>query len=152
MVARILTWNDLLARFPELSGGVCCPMRCEFPIAGKGRHPARGFGSSRPVAEIGLSARPAARLFFEFRHCWPEGASPVEAAALEEALVLGLAEGVLREEWTPMGCSMVCTDVQCSDLADVAAVRIAAARAVQDVCRQVGWIKETEDEPPLEPA
>ena len=75
-----------------------------------------------------------------FAHSWPRELGPDEVARLDTSLLLGLVEGIAREEWPPMESAITCVTVgHRSTETTPAAVRIAATMAIKDMCRQPGW-------------
>ena len=136
----LFTYEELVRRFPTLSVGTVTPMRCTLPVHGRGRHIKRLREQPPQCADVIIGAVPAGILSVHFRHSWPTGINSDELARLDDALLLGIAEGISREEWPPMECAITSLEVgYFSGETTPVAVRIAAAVAVRDMCRQPGW-------------
>ncbi len=136
----LFTYEELVRRFPTLSVGTVTPMRCALPVRGQGRHIKRLRDQPPQRADVAIGARPAGVLSVQFNHSWPPGLASDELARLDDALLLGIAEGIAREEWPPMECAITSLEVgYFSGETTPVAVRIAAAVAVRDMCRQPGW-------------
>ena len=150
---RTVEYEELLRLFPSLSAAVAVSMHCLFEVNGAGRHIKRVSGQPPQYGAVSITAVPSSTLSVRLAHSWPGEASEKEVLLLDDALLLGIAEGIVREEWPPMGCRI--TSVKAgyvpSETTPVA-VRIAAALAVSDMCRRPGWGRSDGGDPPLRTA
>lgn len=147
---RILEYEELLRLFPALSAGMVTPMHCLFAVGGVGKHIKRLADQPPQYGEVAIEALPSGTLSLRLAHSWPSELSEREATLLDDAMLLGIAEGIVREEWPPMGSQI--TTVKAGFVAretTPTAVRIAAAVAVRDMCRRPGWAKPDGDDSPL---
>ena len=139
-MGSFFSYEELVRRFPALSVGTITPMRCTLPVRGQGRYIKRHRDQPPQYGEVAIAAVPAGVLSVEFKHSWATGLGPDELARLDDSLLLGIAEGISREEWPPMECAITTLEVgYVNGETTPATVRIAAATAVRDMCRQPGW-------------
>ena len=139
-MARSIGYEELVRLFPMLSAGTILPMRCVCRVQGRGRFIKQRSEQPPQFGDVEISASPAAVLSVHLAHAWPSDVSPDETARLDNSLLLGLVEGIAREEWPPMECALTCEAVgYVSGDTTPVAVRIAAAMAVRDMCRRPGW-------------
>ena len=139
-MARSIGYDELIRRFPMLSAALIVPMRCVSPVRGRGKYVKQLKDRPHQFGDVEVSASPAGVLSIHLAHSWPSELSNDEIVRLDDALVLGLVEGIAREEWPPMECALTCESVGYvnGDTTPVA-VRIAAAMAVRSMCRRSGW-------------
>ena len=134
------TLADLLARFPELLAGMGA--RPTDLATGQGRY-IKDTGSRRQFADVSVEGRPAEQLTITLGHEWPPEVTQEQRTSLDQALVRGLFEAVLRHEPAALGCHLVTTHVvHHQDISEVA-VRIAASMAFQDMARKTDWSPRT---------
>jgi hypothetical protein len=139
-VGRSFDYEELIRLFPSLSSGTVIPLRCVSPVRGHGTYIRRLRSQAPQHGDVEVAAVPAGVLSVHFAHTWPRELSTDEVARLDDALLLGLAEGVAREEWPPMECALTSMAVgYVGGETTPAGVRIAAAMAVRDMCRRQGW-------------
>jgi hypothetical protein len=137
---RVFRYEELVRRFPTLSAGLVTPMRCVAPVVGHGRCVKRLSDQPPLFADVALGASPAGVLSVHLKHSWPSNVESEESNRLDESLLLGIAEGIAREQWPPMECAITSEGVRyIGGETTPAAVRIAASVAVRDMCRKPGW-------------
>ena len=149
-MTRIVEYDELVRLFPGLSAGVATPMECLFEVNGLGRYIKSVAGRGPQFAEVSLKGRPSSTLSVSLEHSWPTDVASSDIRLLDEAMLLGIIEGIVREEWPPMACLI--TSVKAGFVAAETtplAVRVAAAMAVGDMCRKPGWGRPDGGEPPL---
>jgi len=135
----LFEYGELIRLFPTLSVGTVTAMRCVAPVRGRGRHVKRLVDQPPQYGDVALAAAPAGTLSIQFEHAWPSELRRDEVARLDDSLLLGLVEGIAREDWPPMECAITSLTVGYrSDETTPGSVRIAATVAIRDMCRQPG--------------
>jgi hypothetical protein len=118
-------------------------VRCTQETRGEGRY-IKASSSTPGYGHVALRCSPAFVLSVRLEHGWPDGVSPEERTALDEALLAGIMEGLTSEEYPAFLCA-VCT-VSAGYVPEHTtsqAVRVAAAMAIQDALRQPSWKLQT---------
>jgi hypothetical protein len=87
---------------------------------------------------------PAFVLSVKLEHRWPDDVPPEERAALDEAVLAGIMEGLTAEEYPAWLCAISTVDVgYVANQTTSQAVKVAAAVAIQDALRRPSWKLQT---------
>ncbi len=114
-------------------------LSCVHSCAGQGRYVKERNGR-KAFADVRLRVTPANRFSLLRLNEWPEGSTAEDVAALDRALLWGIAEGTVRMAKPAWGCRLECLAVDFSPGADApASVRIAATLAVQNAVDAGSW-------------
>jgi hypothetical protein len=146
-VTRLWTLDDLARNYPDLADGRAT-LACVERVAGRGRHLKRSpDGLRSQFADVALHTEPAASFEVRFDHSWPPDVSSNEATDLDQALLRGIVESLLRPPARLDQC-MIVTDMvsYASSETNPLAVSIAASLALVDVLKKGGWYGD--DSPP----
>ncbi len=115
-------------------------LSCVHPCAGQGRYVKESNGR-KEFADVRLRVSPANRFALLRLNEWPDGSTAEEAAALDRALLWGIAEGTVRMAKPAWGCRLECVEVDFSPgVGAPAGVRIAATLAVQNAVDAGSWV------------
>jgi len=146
-VTRHWTLDDLAAKYQDLSDGRPT-LACVERVAGRGKLLKRSSDGLRSqFADVALHAEPAAFFEVQFDHSWPPELSSSEATELDQALLRGIIESLLRPPARLDQC-MIVTDMVAYRSGETTppAVSIAASLALVDVLKKGGWYGD--DSPP----
>jgi len=129
----------LMGLFPALDWDATTVVRCTRDTSSEGRLTRTVEG--RPChANVCVQCRPAFALSVLLDHRWPEDVAPEDRAALDEALVTGVVEGLASGEYPAWLCQVRTTGVTYVAGQTVGpAVRLAAQMAVRDALRSRSW-------------
>ena len=135
--------DRLTSLFPALEWDSPTVVRCTEETRGEGRY-VRASGSRPRYGQVSIVCSPAFALSVRLEHRWPDEASPEERAALDEALLAGIMEGLTSEEYPAWLCAISTIDVRyVPEQTTGQAVKAAAAMAIQDALRRPGWKLQT---------
>ena len=137
---RLFSLSDLTWAFPAIrerrQGYFCTSV-----ISGVGRWiKASPEGVREEFAEVRLQAEPGNSFEVQLGHAWPWSVRIEDRDALDEALLKGVIDAILRPRLHVHQCRIVTTGVDCRPGATaVKAVGLAAALAVADMLQRGGW-------------
>lgn len=133
----------LASLFPTLEWDSPTVVRCTEETHGEGRHIGAVDGGRQSV-RVSLLCSPAFVLSVRLEHRWPDDVSPDDRAALDEALLAGIMEGLTSDEYPAWLCAVRTVNVSSlPDHASSQAVKVAAAMAIQDALRRPTWKLQT---------
>jgi hypothetical protein len=133
----------LTSLFPALEWDSPTVVRCTEDTPGGGRY-VTGEGRRRRYAQVSVLCSPAFVLSVCFEHSWPDAVSPEERAALDEALLSGIVEGLTSEEYPAWLCAIRTVSVEyVPEETTAQAVSVAAMVAIQDALRRRSWKLQT---------
>jgi hypothetical protein len=133
----------LTSLFPALEWDSPTVVRCTEHTRGDGRYIDADGGSPR-YGQVSIVCSPAFVLSVRFEHRWPDDVSREEWAALDEAVLAGIMEGLTAEEYPAWLCAIRTVDVGYEPGQTTnQAVKVAATVAIQDALRRPGWKLQT---------
>jgi hypothetical protein len=149
-MTRSVEYEELVRLFSGLSAGVATSMECLFEVSGLGSYIKTVAGRGSQFAVVAVKARPSSTLSVSLEHSWPTDVASSDIRLFDEAMLVGIVEGIVREDWPPMACRITSVRVEfVAAETTPLAVRVAAAMAVRDMCRKPGWGRSDGGEPPL---
>jgi hypothetical protein len=132
-----------MSQFPALEWDSPTVVRCTDDTAGEGRC-RQADGSRRHYSQVSLRCSPAFVLSVHLDHAWPRHVRAEERAALDEALLSGIMEGLSSEEYPAWLCAVsTLTVAYVPKQTTRQVVKAAAAAAIQDALRHPGWKLQT---------
>jgi len=135
--------DRLTSLFPALEWDSPTVVRCTEDTSGHGRYLDARDGS-RYYGEVSVLCSPAFVLSVRFGHAWPDAVSPKEHAALDEALLSGIMEGLTAEEYPAWLCAVRTVSVAyVPEQTTRQAVQLAAVSAIQSALRRRSWKLQT---------
>jgi hypothetical protein len=146
-VTTLWTFDDLAGRYPDLLDGRAT-LACVERLVGRGKYLKRSSDGLRSLfADVALHTEPAASFEVRFDHSWPVDVPTNEAIDLDQALLRGIVESLLRPPARLDQCTLV-TDIVGFRSGETTpmAITIAASLALVDILKKGGWYGD--DSPP----
>jgi hypothetical protein len=135
--------DRLTSLFPALEWDSPTVVRCTGDTAGEGRC-LKADGGRRRYSQVSLRCSPAFVLSVSFEHSWPDDVLAEERAALDEALLSGIMEGLTSEEYPAWLCAVSTLAVAYVPKQTTRqAVKAAAVTAIQDALQRRSWKLQT---------
>jgi hypothetical protein len=135
--------DRLTALFPGLAWDSPTVVRCTDDTPGEGRC-IKAVGDDPRYGQVSILCSPAFVLSVSFGHRWADAVSAEERAALDEALLSGLMEGLTSEEYPAWLCAVNTVSVTyIPEQTTREAVHAAAVEAIQDALRRRSWKLQT---------